>query len=136
MLIVEFALKAKPQRRYIPKARVQYKIWWFVTSQPFEYAIFGLIMLNTVALAIKVTDFYIQSLVCYLLLFVPVALKSAFLASCACRKIQILDFDKCKKNYLRMNIFILWMFIAIFQSITNLQKADFWIKSDMKNKQI
>ncbi|XP_067934639.1 muscle calcium channel subunit alpha-1-like isoform X2 [Watersipora subatra] len=50
---IEFALKAKPQRRYIPKARVQYKIWWFVTSQPFEYAIFGLIMLNTVALAIK-----------------------------------------------------------------------------------
>ena len=53
-LFVEFALKAKPQRRYIPKARVQYKIWWFVTSQPFEYAIFALIMLNTVALAIKV----------------------------------------------------------------------------------
>ena len=54
MISSEFALKAKPQRRYIPKARIQYKIWWFVTSQPFEYAIFGLIMLNTVALAIKV----------------------------------------------------------------------------------
>ncbi|XP_074644176.1 muscle calcium channel subunit alpha-1-like [Tubulanus polymorphus] len=50
---IEFALKAKPARRYIPKARLQYKIWWFVTSQPFEYAIFALIMLNTVALAIK-----------------------------------------------------------------------------------
>lgn len=40
-------------RRYIPKNRFQYKIWWFVTSQPFEYAIFVLIMLNTVSLAMK-----------------------------------------------------------------------------------
>lgn len=51
---IEFALKAKPQRRYIPKARIQYKVWWFVTSRPFEYAIFGLIMINTVTLAMKV----------------------------------------------------------------------------------
>lgn len=40
-------------RRYIPKNRFQYKIWWFVTSQPFEYGIFILIMLNTVSLAMK-----------------------------------------------------------------------------------
>jgi len=51
---IEFALKAKPQRRYIPKARFQYKIWWFVTSQAFEYGIFVLIMINTVTLAMKV----------------------------------------------------------------------------------
>ena len=51
---IEFALKAKPQRRYIPKARMQYKVWWFVTSRPFEYAIFALIMINTVTLAMKV----------------------------------------------------------------------------------
>ncbi|XP_041350166.1 muscle calcium channel subunit alpha-1-like isoform X2 [Gigantopelta aegis] len=50
---IEFALKAKPIRRYIPKARWQYKIWWFVTSQAFEYGIFALIMINTVALAMK-----------------------------------------------------------------------------------
>ena len=50
---IEFALKAKPIRRYIPKNRFQYKIWWFVTSQPFEYAIFVLIMLNTISLAMK-----------------------------------------------------------------------------------
>lgn len=50
---IEFALKAKPVRRYIPKNKFQYKIWWFVTSQPFEYAIFVLIMLNTVSLAMK-----------------------------------------------------------------------------------
>jgi voltage-dependent calcium channel L type alpha-1D len=28
-------------------------VWWFVTSQPFEYAIFILIMINTITLAMK-----------------------------------------------------------------------------------
>jgi len=51
---IEFALKAKPQRRYIPKARLQYRIWWLVTSRGFEYGIFCLIMVNTVTLAMKV----------------------------------------------------------------------------------
>ncbi|XP_025208287.1 muscle calcium channel subunit alpha-1 isoform X3 [Melanaphis sacchari] len=55
---IAFALKAKPVRRYIPKHRCQYKVWWFVTSQPFEYTIFVLIMVNTITLAMK---FYQQS---------------------------------------------------------------------------
>uniref|UniRef100_A0A1I8JEW8 Voltage-dependent L-type calcium channel subunit alpha n=1 Tax=Macrostomum lignano TaxID=282301 RepID=A0A1I8JEW8_9PLAT len=55
---IEFALKAKPVRRYIPQRRLQYKIWWFVTSTPFEYGIFLLIMLNTIALAMKTNNFY------------------------------------------------------------------------------
>lgn len=50
---IEFALKAKPTRRYIPKHRIQYKVWWFVTSRPFEYAIFTLILTNTITLAMK-----------------------------------------------------------------------------------
>uniref|UniRef100_T1GVR3 Voltage-dependent L-type calcium channel subunit alpha n=1 Tax=Megaselia scalaris TaxID=36166 RepID=T1GVR3_MEGSC len=50
---IEFALKAKPVRRYIPKHRIQYKVWWFVTSQGFEYTIFVLIMINTVTLTMK-----------------------------------------------------------------------------------
>lgn len=50
---IEFALKAKPIRRYIPKHRIQYKVWWFVTSKPFEYAIFILILVNTITLAMK-----------------------------------------------------------------------------------
>ncbi|XP_011305273.1 muscle calcium channel subunit alpha-1 isoform X2 [Fopius arisanus] len=50
---IEFALKAKPVRRYIPKHRIQYKVWWFVTSQPFEYTIFTLIIINTITLAMK-----------------------------------------------------------------------------------
>ncbi|XP_057654953.1 muscle calcium channel subunit alpha-1 isoform X7 [Diorhabda carinulata] len=50
---IEFALKAKPIRRYIPKHRIQYKVWWFVTSRPFEYAIFTLILTNTITLGMK-----------------------------------------------------------------------------------
>jgi voltage-dependent calcium channel L type alpha-1D len=62
---IEFALKAKPVRRYIPKHRIQYKVWWFVTSQPFEYTIFVLIMINTVTLAMKFyhqPEYYTQAL--------------------------------------------------------------------------
>ncbi|CAF2035689.1 unnamed protein product [Rotaria magnacalcarata] len=50
---IEFALKAKPIKRYIPVKKSQLKVWWFVTSPPFEYAIFSLIMINTVVLAMK-----------------------------------------------------------------------------------
>lgn len=60
---IEFALKAKPMRRYIPKARWQYKIWWFVTSQAFEYGIFVLIIVNTLALAMKVCVIYLLFLI-------------------------------------------------------------------------
>lgn len=62
---IEFALKAKPVRRYIPKHRIQYKVWWFVTSQGFEYTIFILIMINTVTLAMKYyrqPEFYTEAL--------------------------------------------------------------------------
>lgn len=72
---IEFALKARPVRRYIPKRKFQYKVrtsysysdpfvsstcefcssqvWWFITSQGFEYLIFFLILTNTITLAMK-----------------------------------------------------------------------------------
>lgn len=50
---IEFALKAKPHRRYIPRNRFQYRVWWFVTSQFFEYVIFIIILLNTTTLAMR-----------------------------------------------------------------------------------
>ncbi|XP_075678000.1 muscle calcium channel subunit alpha-1-like isoform X5 [Dermatophagoides pteronyssinus] len=53
---IEFALKARPVRRYIPKARVQYKVWWLVTSHYFEYLIFAMILLNTITLAMRYND--------------------------------------------------------------------------------
>lgn len=46
-------MKAKPHRRYIPRNRFQYRVWWFVTSQFFEYVIFIIILLNTTTLAMK-----------------------------------------------------------------------------------
>jgi len=51
---IEFALKAKPVKKYIPKNIIQYKIWWIVTSPGFEYTIFTTIIFNTIALAMKV----------------------------------------------------------------------------------
>ncbi|XP_065581494.1 muscle calcium channel subunit alpha-1-like isoform X3 [Artemia franciscana] len=50
---IEFALKAKPMRRYIPKHRFQYKMWWLVTSSYFEYIILIMILINTISLAMK-----------------------------------------------------------------------------------
>ncbi|KAI0988337.1 hypothetical protein GJ496_002524, partial [Pomphorhynchus laevis] len=50
---IEFALTAKPIRRYIPKNKRQFKLWWFITSPGFEYTIFALIVLNTITLAMK-----------------------------------------------------------------------------------
>lgn len=51
---VEYALKAQPLRRYIPKNPHQYRVWAAVNSAAFEYLMFLLILLNTVALAMQV----------------------------------------------------------------------------------
>ena len=50
---IEFALNAKPVRRYIPKNPLQYKLWAFATSPLCEYTVFVAIMLNTLSLAMK-----------------------------------------------------------------------------------
>ncbi|XP_036772752.2 voltage-dependent L-type calcium channel subunit alpha-1F isoform X2 [Manis pentadactyla] len=50
---VEYALKAQPLRRYIPKNPHQYRVWATVNSATFEYLMFLLILLNTVALAMQ-----------------------------------------------------------------------------------
>ncbi|XP_063303734.1 voltage-dependent L-type calcium channel subunit alpha-1C isoform X4 [Pelobates fuscus] len=50
---VEYALKARPLRRYIPKNQYQYKVWYVVNSTYFEYLMFVLILLNTICLAIQ-----------------------------------------------------------------------------------
>ncbi|KFQ74191.1 Voltage-dependent L-type calcium channel subunit alpha-1C, partial [Phaethon lepturus] len=56
---VEYALKARPLRRYIPKNQYQYKVWYVVNSTYFEYLMFVLILkLNTICLA---TQHYGQS---------------------------------------------------------------------------
>ncbi|XP_018585504.1 voltage-dependent L-type calcium channel subunit alpha-1C isoform X2 [Scleropages formosus] len=50
---VEYALKARPLRRYIPKNPYQYKVWYVVNSTYFEYLMFILILLNTICLAMQ-----------------------------------------------------------------------------------
>lgn len=53
---VEYALKARPLRRYIPKNPYQYKVWYVVNSTYFEYLMFTLILLNTICLAMQVSN--------------------------------------------------------------------------------
>ncbi|KAG5274596.1 hypothetical protein AALO_G00138030 [Alosa alosa] len=50
---VQYALKARPLRCYIPKNPYQYKVWYIVTSCYFEYLMFLLIMLNTMCLGMQ-----------------------------------------------------------------------------------
>lgn len=51
---VQYALKARPLRCYIPKNPYQYRVWYIVTSSYFEYLMFALIMLNTICLGMQV----------------------------------------------------------------------------------
>lgn len=53
---MEYALKARPLRRYIPKNQHQYKVWYVVNSTYFEYLMFVLILLNTICLAMQVSS--------------------------------------------------------------------------------
>uniref|UniRef100_G3P2F6 Voltage-dependent L-type calcium channel subunit alpha n=1 Tax=Gasterosteus aculeatus aculeatus TaxID=481459 RepID=G3P2F6_GASAC len=50
---VQYALKARPLRCYIPKNPNQYRVWYIVTSCYFEYLMFFLIMLNTLCLGMQ-----------------------------------------------------------------------------------
>ncbi|XP_072336833.1 voltage-dependent L-type calcium channel subunit alpha-1S-like isoform X6 [Scyliorhinus torazame] len=50
---VQYALKARPLMRYIPKNTHQYKVWYVVTSSYFEYLMFALILLNTICLGMQ-----------------------------------------------------------------------------------
>uniref|UniRef100_A0A3B3T7U0 Voltage-dependent L-type calcium channel subunit alpha n=1 Tax=Paramormyrops kingsleyae TaxID=1676925 RepID=A0A3B3T7U0_9TELE len=50
---VQYALKARPLRCYIPKNPCQYRVWYMVTSCYFEYLMFLLIMLNTLCLGMQ-----------------------------------------------------------------------------------
>ena len=89
-MCLEFALYARPIKRYIPTNRLQYRIWWMVTSEPFEYCVLGLIILNTVAMASKVRLFRFDvSLLkrrCY---FVRISLISESLYSTAKSHVRI-----------------------------------------------
>ncbi|XP_072288737.1 calcium channel, voltage-dependent, N type, alpha 1B subunit, a [Eucyclogobius newberryi] len=60
---IDFAINARPLTRYMPEntRSFQYRMWKFVVSPPFEYAIMSMIALNTVVLMMKfhgAPDFY------------------------------------------------------------------------------
>ncbi|KAI1711751.1 ion transport protein [Ditylenchus destructor] len=50
---IEFALKAEPYMNYIPRNRLQYGVWWFVTDEFFGHANFIIILLSTTNLAMQ-----------------------------------------------------------------------------------
>ncbi|XP_056102678.1 voltage-dependent L-type calcium channel subunit alpha-1F [Rhinichthys klamathensis goyatoka] len=50
---VYYALKAQPIKIYIPKNPSQLKFWKIINSSQFEYIMFVLILLNTLALAVQ-----------------------------------------------------------------------------------
>ncbi|KAG7279266.1 hypothetical protein CRUP_033202 [Coryphaenoides rupestris] len=52
---IDFAINARPLTRHMPENKLsfQYKMWKFVVSPPFEYAIMTMIALNTIVLMMK-----------------------------------------------------------------------------------
>jgi hypothetical protein len=62
---IDFAIKAKPLCRYMPKNKdsIKYRIWKLVVSTPFEYFIMVMIALNTIILMMKVSHAVRASLI-------------------------------------------------------------------------
>ncbi|XP_034096054.1 voltage-dependent N-type calcium channel subunit alpha-1B-like isoform X2 [Gymnodraco acuticeps] len=119
---IDFAINAKPLTRYMPanKQSFQYKMWKFVVSPPFEYAIMSLIALNTVVLMMKcypAPDLY-ESMLKYLnILFTALFTLECFL--------KIIAFGPL--NYLKAawNVFD---FVTVLGSITDILVTE--IKTD------
>ncbi|XP_063745485.1 voltage-dependent N-type calcium channel subunit alpha-1B isoform X2 [Eleginops maclovinus] len=122
---IDFAINAKPLTRYMPenKQSFQYKMWKFVVSPPFEYAIMTLIALNTVVLMMKfygAPDLY-ESMLKYLnILFTALFTLECFL--------KIIAFGPL--NYLKAawNVFD---FVTVLGSITDILVTE--IKDKMIN---
>ncbi|XP_069561822.1 voltage-dependent N-type calcium channel subunit alpha-1B isoform X4 [Brachyistius frenatus] len=111
---IDFAINAKPLTRYMPenKQSFQYKMWKFVVSPPFEYAIMTLIALNTVVLMMKfygAPDLY-ESMLKYL----NIVFTSLFTLECI---LKIIAFNPL--NYLKepWNVFD---FVTVIGSITDI----------------
>ncbi|XP_040915486.1 voltage-dependent N-type calcium channel subunit alpha-1B isoform X3 [Toxotes jaculatrix] len=121
---IDFAINAKPLTRYMPenKQSFQYKMWKFVVSPPFEYAIMTLIALNTVVLMMKfygAPDLY-ESMLKYL----NIVFTALFTLECI---LKIIAFGPL--NYLKAawNVFDL---VTVLGSITDI------LVTEIKNKMI
>ncbi|XP_053705164.1 voltage-dependent N-type calcium channel subunit alpha-1B isoform X1 [Synchiropus splendidus] len=122
---IDFAINAKPLTRYMPenKESFQYKMWKFVVSPPFEYAIMTLIALNTVVLMMKfygAPDLY-ESMLKYL----NILFTALFTLECI---LKIIAFGPL--NYLKAawNVFD---FVTVLGSITDILVTE--IKDKMIN---
>ncbi|XP_074474075.1 voltage-dependent N-type calcium channel subunit alpha-1B isoform X1 [Sebastes fasciatus] len=122
---IDFAINAKPLTRYMPenKQSFQYKMWKFVVSPPFEYAIMTLIALNTVVLMMKfygAPDLY-ESMLKYL----NIIFTALFTLECI---LKIIAFGPL--NYLKAawNVFD---FVTVLGSITDILVTE--IKDKMIN---
>uniref|UniRef100_A0A669D3L7 Voltage-dependent N-type calcium channel subunit alpha n=1 Tax=Oreochromis niloticus TaxID=8128 RepID=A0A669D3L7_ORENI len=111
---IDFAINAKPLTRYMPenKQSFQYKMWKFVVSSPFEYAIMTLIALNTIVLMMKfygAPDVY-ESMLKYL----NIVFTGLFTLECI---LKIIAFNPL--NYLKepWNVFD---FVTVIGSITDI----------------
>uniref|UniRef100_A0A8C7ZLP6 Voltage-dependent N-type calcium channel subunit alpha-1B n=1 Tax=Oryzias sinensis TaxID=183150 RepID=A0A8C7ZLP6_9TELE len=111
---IDFAINAKPLTRYMPenKKSFQYKMWKFVVSPPFEYAIMTLIALNTIVLMMK---FY-GAPVLYksMLKYLNIVFTGLFTLECI---LKIIAFNPL--NYLKepWNVFD---FVTVIGSITDI----------------
>ncbi|XP_013878045.1 voltage-dependent N-type calcium channel subunit alpha-1B [Austrofundulus limnaeus] len=111
---IDFAINARPLTRYMPenKESFQYKMWKFVVSSPFEYAIMTLIALNTVVLMMK---FYDAPLAYELMLkYLNIIFTGLFTLECI---LKIIAFNPL--NYLKepWNVFD---FVTVIGSITDI----------------
>ncbi|TKS84186.1 Voltage-dependent N-type calcium channel subunit alpha-1B [Collichthys lucidus] len=122
---IDFAINAKPLTRYMPenKQSFQYKMWKFVVSPPFEYAIMTLIALNTVVLMMKFYDAPVlyESMLKYL----NIVFTALFTLECV---LKIIAFGPL--NYLKAawNVFD---FVTVLGSITDILVTE--IKDKMIN---
>ncbi|XP_036972795.1 voltage-dependent N-type calcium channel subunit alpha-1B isoform X3 [Acanthopagrus latus] len=122
---IDFAINAKPLTRYMPenKESFQYKMWKFVVSPPFEYAIMTLIALNTVVLMMK---FYgAPELYESMLKYLNIVFTALFTLECI---LKIIAFGPL--NYLKAawNVFD---FVTVLGSITDILVTE--IKDKMIN---
>uniref|UniRef100_A0A3P8WC90 Voltage-dependent N-type calcium channel subunit alpha n=1 Tax=Cynoglossus semilaevis TaxID=244447 RepID=A0A3P8WC90_CYNSE len=122
---IDFAINARPLTRYMPQNKLsfQYKMWRFVVSPPFEYAIMILIALNTVVLMMK---FY-EAPVWYesMLKYLNITFTALFTLECI---LKIIAFGPL--NYLKAawNVFD---FVTVLGSITDILVTE--IKDKMIN---
>ncbi|KAM9322783.1 voltage-dependent N-type calcium channel subunit alpha-1B [Pholidichthys leucotaenia] len=127
---IDFAINAKPLTRYMPenKQSFQYKMWKFVVSPPFEYAIMTLIALNTVVLMMKfygAPDLY-ESMLKYL----NIVFTGLFTLECI---LKVIAFNPL--NYLKepWNVFD---FVTVIGSITDILFTEINVSASLTNKMI